>query len=94
MKRSEVYSWRLAPELKAALEQEARRERASVGGLLERIAVGWLSGRRSGTDGDEEQARLHTAAAKTFGKIAGGDPHRSTTVRAAVRRRLAARRGR
>ena len=94
MKRSEVYSWRLAPELKAALEQEARRERASVGGLLERIALGWLSGRRSGTDADEEQARLHAGAAKTFGRIAGGDPHRSTAVRAAVRRRLAARRGR
>ena len=94
MKKSEVYSWRLAPELKAALEQEARRERASVGGLLERIAVGWLSGRRSGTNDDEEQARLRAGAVKTFGKIAGGDPHRSTTVRAAVRRRLAARRGR
>ena len=94
MKRSEVYSWRLDPELKAALEQEARRERASVGGLLERIAVGWLSGRRSGTNDDEEQARLRAGAVKTFGKIAGGDPHRSTTVRAAVRRRLAARRGR
>jgi hypothetical protein len=94
MKRSEVYSWRVATELKAALEHEARRERASVGGLLERIALEWLSTRRAGTDGDEAQARLHAAAAKTFGSLAGGDPHRSTAVRAAVRRRLAARRGR
>ena len=43
-----------------------------------------------GTDALDEQARLHASAAETFGSIAGGDPHRSTTVRAAVRRRLAA----
>ena len=80
MKRPEVYSWRLATELKAALEQEARRERATVGGLLERIALEWLSARR------------HVDAAKTVGTIAGGDPGRSTGVRAAVRHRLGARR--
>lgn len=94
MKRSEVYSWRVATEVKAALEHEARRERQSVAGLLERITMEWLRARRRGTDSDDEQARLHAVAAKTFGTIAGGDPSRSTAVRTAVRRRLAERRGR
>lgn len=93
MKRSEVYSWRVATELKAALEQEARRERESVGGLLERIAMEWLSARRRATDGDDEQARLHATSAQAFGTIAGGDPRRSTAVRTAIRRRLAGHRG-
>ena len=94
MKKSEVYSWRVATEVKAALEHEARREGETVGGLLERLATEWLRVRRRATDGDDEQARLHRAAAKTFGAIAGGDPSRSTQVRTSIRRRLAARRGR
>jgi len=94
MKKSEVYSWRVAPEVKAALEQEARREGQSVGSLLERIAMEWLTTQRQGTNGDDEQARLRAGAVKTFGAIAGGDPDRSTSVRRAVRRLLAGRRGR
>ena len=94
MKKSEVYSWRIAPEVKAALEHEARREGRSVAGLLDRIATEWLTARRRLTDTDGEQARLHGTAAKTFGALAGGNPDRSTTARAAVRGRLTARRGR
>lgn len=93
MKKSEVYSWRVAIEVKAALEHEARREGRSVGGLLEQIAIEWLTARRGATNGEDEQARLHTVAAKTFGTIEGGDPDRSTTVRTAVRRRVTSRRG-
>jgi hypothetical protein len=94
MKKSDVYSWRVAPDLKAALEQEARRERRSLGGLLEWIATEWLMARRRATGSEDEQARLRALAGKAFGRIAGGEPHRSTSVRASVRRRLAARRGR
>jgi len=94
MKKSEVYSWRVAIELKAALEHEARREGRSVGGLLEQIAIEWLAARRGATDGEDEQGRLHKVAARTFGAIEGGDPDRSTTVRTAVRRRLTSRHGR
>lgn len=94
MKRSEVYSWRVATEVKAALEDEARREGRSVAGLLEQIAIEWLRARRRESDSDDEQARLHSVAARTFGTIGGGDPNRSTAVRTAVRRRLAVRRGR
>ena len=94
MKKSDVYSWRVATEVKAALEHEARREGRSVGGLLEQIATEWLTARRGLTDSDDEQARLHRVAAKAFGTLAGGDRDRSATVRTAVRRRLTARRGR
>jgi hypothetical protein len=94
MKKSDVYSWRVATEVKTALEHEARREGQSVGGLLERITTEWLTARRRLTDSDDEQARLHRVAAKAFGTLAGGDPDRSTTVRTAVRRRVTARRGR
>jgi hypothetical protein len=94
MRKSEVYSWRVAPAVKAALEDEARREGESVGSLLERISLEWLDARRRATDGNDEQARLHAAAAGTLGAIAGGNPDRSRSVRTAIRRRLAARRGR
>jgi hypothetical protein len=93
MKKSEVYSWRVDPEMKAALEDEARRDRQSLGALLARIAADWLARRRS-LDTDDAQARLHRAAARTFGRLAGGDPGRSAAVRATVRRRLIERRGR
>jgi len=79
---------------KSAVEHEARREGRSVGGLLERITTEWLTARRRLTGSDAAQARLHRVAAKAFGTLAGGDPDRSTTGRAAVRRRLTARRGR
>jgi len=94
MRKSEVYSWRVTPEVKAALEHEARREGQSVGGLLERIATEWLIARRDATDSADEQVRLHAVASKTLGTIAGGDRERSSAVRTAIRRRLTARRAR
>jgi len=90
MKKDEVYSWRLSAELKAALEREARREGVSIAALLERMAVEWLGTGRQQAGGDE-QARLHAAAARTFGTLAGGDPSRSREARSRIRRRLAAR---
>jgi hypothetical protein len=74
MRRSEVYSWRVATEVKAALEEEARRDGEIVGTLLERIALEWLGARRRETDADDAQARLHALAAETFGTIAGAIP--------------------
>jgi len=94
MGKSEVYSWRVSPETKAALEHEARRAGLSLAELLKRISVDWLEERRSenGTE-SAEQRRLHAQAAKLFGAIAGGDPRRSARSREIVRERLARRRG-
>ena len=95
MNKTEVYSWRISPDAKSALELEARREGASVAALLDRIAAEWLIARRSSTATDgAEQARLHAAAAKTLGRIAGGDPNRAERAREAIRERLARHHGR
>lgn len=93
MAKSEVYSWRVAPETKAALEYVARRERSSIGRVLQRVVHEWLVAGGRDTESDEaDQARLHAAAARTFGTIRGGNPHRSEQVRALIRRRLVQRR--
>ena len=95
MAKSSVYSWRLSPETKIALEQEARREGMTMATLLDRLAREWLERRRD-SDGPQaaEQGRLHAQAAKTFGTIAGGNPGRSESARVTLRRRLAERHGR
>jgi hypothetical protein len=95
MKKSEVYSWRVAPETKVALELEARRAGQSVAALLDGLTREWLNARRRRHTQDKtEQARLQAAAAKVLGTIAGGDPRRAERARAALQKRLASRRGR
>lgn len=89
MPKTEVYSWRLSPETKAALEQEARRESVSLATLLERITREWLTEQRAANGSDAaEQARLHRAAAATFGTIRGGDPRRAETAKQTIREKL------
>lgn len=95
MAKSEVYSWRVSPDTKAALELEARRQGDTVAAMLDRITQEWLRARRRRTGADETaQARLHAVATRTFGTIAGGVPRRAERARVTIRRRLAARRGR
>jgi hypothetical protein len=80
--KSEVYSWRLTPDLKDALECAARRERVSLSRLLERIAREWLQARApAAVDDEAEQARLRAAAAPYIGSISSGDPALSEKVR-------------
>lgn len=88
MKKSEVYSWRLTPELKSRLENAARAEEVSFSGLLEGIAEKWLAGHRDSDGEEERQRRLQTAAAATFGTLRGGDPTRASRARELVRARL------
>jgi hypothetical protein len=93
MKKTAVYSWRLSPETKSALEHEARRTGQSLGALLEDLAAGWLRARRdAGGDDAEAQARLHLAVGRTLGLIAGGDPGRAQSARDRIRQRLKRRR--
>ena len=46
MAKSEVYSWRVAPAMKSALEGVARSEGRSVGALLDEIVSGWIDDQR------------------------------------------------
>ena len=93
--KTEVYSWRLSPDLKDALEQAARRERVSVSRLLERIAREWLKARASAAEDDEaEQERLRAVAMQFAGTIRGGDPDRAAEAGQRVRESLARKYGR
>jgi hypothetical protein len=95
MTKSAVYSWRVSPVTKAALEDEARRMGESLSELLDRIARDWLQSRRRHAAGsDEEQLRIRALAGKAIGRVAGGSPKRSEHSRAAVRERLERRRAR
>ena len=95
MAKTEVYSWRLDPKIKMALESEARSEGMTLAEVLDRLAKQWLELRKQQNGDDEaEQARLHAAAAKCFGTLSMGDPHGSEKVRETVRKRLQERYGR
>ncbi len=72
MAKTEVYSWRVDPQIKMALESEARVQGTTLAEVLDRIAKQWLEMRKQQNGGEEaEQARLHAAAAKYAGTISG-----------------------
>ncbi len=89
MAKTEVYSWRLDADLKRRLEEAARAEKTSVGGLLERIARTWLGTARLDEDDEAEQRRLHAEIAKVIGTVPlGQGPYARERIRQAVRGRL------
>lgn len=95
MAKTEVYSWRLSPRLKVALEDAARRRGMSVSGLLEEIAEAWLEeSRRLNAADEREQERIRKAAMKWAGSIDSGDPHLAENASRLIREHLAARYGR
>ncbi len=70
MSKSEVYSWRLARDLKMQLEAAARDEKTSVGAVLERVVREWLKSRASlDEDEAEQQRRLRERVLKAAGTI-------------------------
>src|SRR5262245_40458016 len=97
-RKSEVYTWRVSPALKASLEEAARAERRSVADLLDEIVGEHLQGRGAGEREQDRQRRLHRQAALFAGRISGGDPRRaersSELVRSRLRRLRRARRAR
>jgi predicted transcriptional regulator len=86
--KTEVYSWRLSGDLKSDLEREARARKVPVSSVLEKAVRDWLKNSAEDSAGDETQHRLHSAAAGCLGVLAGHNPHRAETARAAVRKRL------
>jgi|RhiMetdeSRZDD1v2_1073273.scaffolds.fasta_scaffold2662116_1 hypothetical protein len=85
MNKSAVYSWRVSPAIKTALEERARTSGKSLGSLLDTIAEEWLRVNAiSGTDQGELQKRV----ARTFGALRSGQRNRSERTRALVRDRL------
>ena len=93
MPKTEVYSWRLTPEKKAALEVEARADGSTIAQVLDSLSDEWLAGKRN-EDYEAEQRRLHAALAKCVGTISGNDPYRSENVSKLMRQRLRRKHGR
>ena len=91
--KTAVYSWRVDPETKSALEQQARERGETVAALLDRITRDWLERERtSGGDSDKREAAMRARALRACGAVAGGDPGRATNARQGLKRRLEARR--
>jgi hypothetical protein len=91
--KTEVYSWRLSPALKGALEDAAREERVSVARLIERLVSRGLTEQAAGAGGARE-ARARAAAMRFIGVLQGGDPRRAERARRRIRARLVKRRAR
>lgn len=95
MQKSEVYSWRISPRLKAELEEAARTEKKSLAELLEQISTEWLqSCRYQREDEEQKQQRLHEAAMKFIGTSPSGRSDRAESARSEVKTRIARRHGR
>ena len=92
--KTEVYSWRLSPDLKSEIEREARARQVPVSKLLESAVRDFIQKDVDPVVHAEEQARLHGAADKFVGVLKGDDPRRSQRVRELVRERLGKRYGR
>ena len=96
MEKTEVYSWRLDPDLKGALELAARAQGTSVSRLLDRIAGEWLRRKGESRAAQEEQEQVRTRAMRLVGSIQGKGPRRareaSERVRALLVRKHARRR--
>lgn len=92
--KTEVYSWRLSSGLKVELERAARVRKMRMPAVLEAAAREWLARNTQDIADDEEQRRLHEAAAKCFGTIRGDDPYRSENVGKLMRGSLHRKNGR
>jgi predicted transcriptional regulator len=84
MSKTEVYSWRIDPDLKRRLEEAARAEATSIARLLARIAREWLDNEEA------EQSLMRAEAAKWIGSINSGDGHGSARAKERVRAKLLA----
>jgi len=91
--KTSVYSWRVSPQRKAALEEVARKRNKPVAELLDEAVDRWLSEQEDGEGEEARQQRLRAAAARAFGRISGGDPNRAERARATIRAKLRERRG-
>jgi len=93
--KTHVYSWRLSSDLKNELERAARLRRASLSTVLEQAARAWLAQNSTEVAEDEEtQRKLHAAAERYIGCLAGDNPRRSEMVREIVREKLRRKYGR
>jgi len=88
--KTEVYSWRVAADLKTGLMREAHRRKTSLSAVLDLAARDWLKKSGAGNESDEEQRRLQKGCIGVLWSLR--ERRRSTvenaakTVRARLRR--------
>ena len=88
-RKTEVYTWRVSPAMKATLEEAARVTNRSVAKLLDEIVAERLDAiGQAGQAEMEHQRRLHLRAARFLGCFAGSARRRSERTRELVRERL------
>lgn len=92
--KTDVYSWRISPGLKADLSRAARARKLSVSAVLDMLVRKWLAENALEVADDEEQKRLHSEAERHFGVIKGKDPRRSERVSELMGKSLRRRYGR
>ena len=92
--KTEVYSWRVSTDIKTGLERDARRRKLSLSAVLDLAAQEWLKKSEPAGDDEAEQHRLHQAALKSIGSLAGGDPLRSENASKTIKQRLRRQHGR
>lgn len=90
MPKSEVYSWRVSPELKDRLMRAAHVRNSSLAELLDEITTTWLQDQAE-SGGEARQRALHEALASCIGVLAGDDPHRAERASELVKEKLRAR---
>ena len=88
MNKTEVYSWRLRPDLKQRLEAASKARNTSMSALLDLVATAWLRDNAALDDDARRQQQIRDAAMTCFGSIGGGDPDRARQVRDRVRATL------
>jgi hypothetical protein len=88
MSKTEVYSWRVDSGLKQSLEEAARDESTSIGGLLDRIVRDWLERERAKQDEETIERQIRAEAAKWIGSVRGSDPSRSLRAKEIVHERI------
>ena len=87
MNKTEVYTWRLSPVTKAALDEAAREQNRSIADLLEEIVSANL-GQYGRENNVERQRALHARAAEFAGCLAGADSRLAERARERVQSRL------
>jgi predicted transcriptional regulator len=86
MAKTQVYSWRVASEVKEALEQVSRERGVSMASIIDDAVNEYLARPQGEVDSDDaEQRRLHEAVRPFIGSIRGGDPDRASQARQRVR---------
>jgi predicted transcriptional regulator len=86
--KSAVYSWRVSPERKAAIEQLARKQKRSVAELIDQAVAQMLERHAENEDEEQVQRKLRQAARRAIGQISGGDPDRAAIASIRLREKL------